>query len=365
MTENLMFPAAILALVVAICLPAPSPADETSTPSREFLVIARALPVPPVLPGLPPQKPQSVPLSAAESSPSAQSSMDAPVIERLPFSLQFQGTTSDLATISAFVLPGSTLELAATGGSGAFVAESKGGVLAVQGVSSWKWTAPKEHGDHEIRLRDRTGGQTARLHLFVLHPYDGHERIGDYHIGQYQGVAKDGDPAYNRPVGFVEVTAKNVDTMLSPHFRLGQFVCKGSTTYPKYVAVQTALLVKLESLIDALAKRGLPARTLHVMSGYRTPAYNAGIGNETTYSRHTYGDAADVFLDRDGDGMQDDLNADGRSTREDSRILYQIVEETLEAPPAIQMAGGLAVYGPNSAHGPFLHIDTRGKKARW
>lgn len=27
--------------------------------------------------------------------------------------------------------------------------------------------------------------------------------------------------------------------------------------------------------------------------------------------------------------------------------------------------GGLGVYGANSAHGPFVHVDVRGKRARW
>ena len=35
-----------------------------------------------------------------------------------------------------------------------------------------------------------------------------------------------GDPAYNRPRGFIEVTRENLGTWVSPHFRLAQFVCK-------------------------------------------------------------------------------------------------------------------------------------------
>jgi len=27
--------------------------------------------------------------------------------------------------------------------------------------------------------------------------------------------------------------------------------------------------------------------------------------------------------------------------------------------------GGLGVYGSNAAHGPFIHVDVRGSKARW
>lgn len=62
----------------------------------------------------------------------------------------------------------------------------------------------------------------------------------------------------------------------------------------------TRLLLKLELLLDAFRERGIDAETLFVMSGYRTADYNRLIGNTTSYSRHAYGDAADVFVDRDG-----------------------------------------------------------------
>ena len=47
------------------------------------------------------------------------------------------------------------------------------------------------------------------------------------------------------------------------------------------------------------------------MSGYRTPFYNRSIGNQTRFSRHVYGDAADIYADDDGDGKMDDLDGDG------------------------------------------------------
>ena len=47
---------------------------------------------------------------------------------------------------------------------------------------------------------------------------------------------------------------------------------------------------------------GIDASTFRILSGYRTPFYNRSIGNETHYSRHVYGDAADIYVDEDGDG---------------------------------------------------------------
>ena len=60
------------------------------------------------------------------------------------------------------------------------------------------------------------------------------------------------------------------------------------------------------------------------MSGFRTPQYNVAGGNtggRAGLSRHMYGDAADVFIDNDGDGVMDDLNRDGRSSIEDARVI--------------------------------------------
>lgn len=284
---------------------------------------------------------------------------------RVSFQVGFNGIESSWNTMSAFVMPGGTLEFAASGGSGSFTSDAGGGRLKRKGPASWAWTAPSQHGDHAITVRDERSGEEILLRVFVLHPYDGGDRVGSYRVGRYQKKPKDDDPAYNRPEGFVEVTERNLDAMLTPHFRLSQFVCKAESDFPKYVALRTELLVKLETLLEALARRGLPAQSLHVMSGYRTPAHNARIGNETTYSRHTYGDAADVFLDRDNDGQQDDLDEDGRVTLDDARVLYQLVEDTLDQSLPPQMVGGLSVYARRGDHGPFIHIDTRGKRVRW
>lgn len=310
-------------------------------------------------------------LASRATSPRASASYTVPHVHpdfddgRLPFSLRFHGIDSPWNRMAAFVMPGETLDFEARGGSGSFAGEAGGGHLATKGPASWSWSAPLEHGDHMIRVRDERSGEVALLRVFVLHPYDGSERIGSFPVGRYQPTPKDGDPAYNRPRGFVEVTERNVDAMLTPHFRLDQFLCREQSDWPKYVALRTELLVKLETLLDALAKRGLPAESLHVMSAFRTPAHNAEAGLETIYSRHTYGDAADVFLDRDGDGLQDDLNHDGKVTREDARVLYDLVEGTLDKALPPQMVGGLSVYGRTGAHGPYIHLDTRGKRIRW
>jgi uncharacterized protein YcbK (DUF882 family) len=111
---------------------------------------------------------------------------------------------------------------------------------------------------------------------------------------------------------------------------------------------------------------GYPVKGLHVMSGFRTPRYNdldLGPKARSAVSRHMYGDAADVYPDDDRDDRMDDLNHDGRVNEEDARIVFRAAEEVEKRFPAL--VGGVAIYRATAAHGPFVHIDCRGKRARW
>jgi hypothetical protein len=76
-----------------------------------------------------------------------------------------------------------------------------------------------------------------------------------------------------------------------------------------------------------------------------------------------YGDAADVFVDNDGDGRTDDLDGDGRVTIADAQVMARAAERVeLEHP---RLVGGIGVYSATASHGPFMHVDTRGYRARW
>jgi hypothetical protein len=161
------------------------------------------------------------------------------------------------------------------------------------------------------------------------------------------------------------VTAANRDTWLTPHFQLHQFECKQSGADPHFLVLTTRLLAKLETLLEAFRGAEIEATTLFIMSGYRTPAYNRAIGNQTLYSRHAYGDAADVFIDEDRDGRMDDLDGDGDGDAADARRLYDIANELADEDAYRPFLGGLALYGPAPHRGPFIHVDTRGKRARW
>ena len=191
--------------------------------------------------------------------------------------------------------------------------------------------------------------------------------LGSYRMGSWPAEQRNVSDRYGNPAGFIQVTQENQDTRISEHFRLRDFLTKDQAqVWPKYLVLQENLVDKLELLIGALNKRGVNVARMSVMSGFRTPQYNergVGAGGRAQNSRHQYGDAADVFVDNDGNGGMDDLNGDGRVNTADARWLAQVVEEVEQAHPAL--IGGVGVYSATSAHGPFVHVDVRGTKARW
>ncbi len=176
-----------------------------------------------------------------------------------------------------------------------------------------------------------------------------------------------GRAAYALPRGFVKVTKTTAATRVSEHFRLRDFLTKDQpNVWPKYLVLDLRLVDKLELLIATLREAGHPVKGLHVMSGFRTPRYNArdvGPGNRSAVSRHMYGDSADVYPDDDGDGRIDDLNGDGCVDPADARIVADAAERVEKAHP--DLAGGISVYPATAAHGPVVHVDTRGRRARW
>ena len=193
-------------------------------------------------------------------------------------------------------------------------------------------------------------------------------RFDAYRVGRWptRGLAAR-DARYAPPPGFIPVTPANESTLVSKRFRLSDFLTHDQQdVWPKVLVLRAPLLDKLELIGDALQRLGLPS-LMHVMSGFRTPQYNAlGVGprgGRARDSRHMYGDAADVIVDANRDGVMDDLNGDGRVTVQDARVLLAVAEGVEAEHP--DLVGGLAAYRANSAHGPFVHVDTRGVRARW
>lgn len=232
--------------------------------------------------------------------------------------------------------------------------------------------APGSPGIWDIVLAARNAVRTVpELRVISLLPLSAKRRgyIGEYRIGSwpYEEGGTPRTPAYRPPQGLVEVTPENVDVPVSRHFVLGDFLTKGQTNvWPKYVALSPLLLDKLELTIQQLETMGHPVEHVGVISGFRTPQYNVAGGNPSgrgALSRHMYGDAMDFFVDNDRDGRMDDLNGDGRVTVADARVMARAAEEVEKRFPSL--VGGIGVYPPTGAHAGFIHVDTRGFRARW
>jgi hypothetical protein len=190
-------------------------------------------------------------------------------------------------------------------------------------------------------------------------------RIDDYRIGAWP-TGQTG--AYAAPRGFVRVTPENMNTYVSRHFQLKDFLTKGQEgVWPKYVVISPRLLDKLELTIQELERMGHPVENVFVISGFRTPWYNVAGGNPQgrgALSRHMYGDAADIAIDNTRNGCMDDLNGDGTVDVRDARIIVEAAERVERRYP--HLVGGIGIYRPvRGSHCGMVHIDTRGHRARW
>ena len=300
-------------------------------------------------------------LLAARQAPS-------PAQDRGPgFAVRFKDEVTPYRVMALFVMPGDTVPLEAvlTDTLSRYTAEASAGRLEWTGPSRWRWIAARETGVSAIVVRDSTSGEAVALHAFVMVPRPAGTAIAGFRVGRYESRALRGDAGYARPRGLVEVTQANHGTPVAPHFTLGQFVSKQPGGYPKYLVLRERLLLKLEMVLEEATRAGLPVTTFRIMSGYRTPYYNRFIGNETRYSRHLYGDAADIYVDEDGDGVMDDLSGDGRADLEDAQLLAGVIERLALSSWYAPFEGGLGLYRGTRAHGPFIHLDVRGHPARW
>ena len=208
------------------------------------------------------------------------------------------------------------------------------------------------------------------FHFITMRPFADKVkgRIGGYRIGFFPSEQRAvRSAAYSNPDGFLEVTARNQDTPISEHFRLRDFLTHDqSAVWPKYLVLREPLVDKLELVLAELRSMGVPANRLRVMSGFRTPQYNqqgVGAGGRVQDSRHQYGDAADVYVVNGDRDWMSDLNRDGRIDTRDAKVLAQAAENVERNHP--DLIGGVGIYKATSTHGPFVHIDVRGTRARW
>ncbi|HEX2189879.1 MAG TPA: hypothetical protein VHG51_13315 [Longimicrobiaceae bacterium] len=194
-------------------------------------------------------------------------------------------------------------------------------------------------------------------------------RIGRYRIGSWPCETGDcpDNPIYATPPGMIEVTPENKEMFLSEHIQLKDFITKlQDDVWPKYVVADPQLLDKIELVVQELESMGHRVDNLFAVSGFRSPWYNANGGTTAgrgALSRHMYGDAMDIAVDNDRNGLMDDLNGDGRINLADARVIGRAVDRVEAEHP--ELVGGMHYYPPTGGHRGMVHIDTRGNRARW
>jgi hypothetical protein len=234
------------------------------------------------------------------------------------------------------------------------------GVDSIRALTGDTLRAPTVPGFYRLALlRGRERRILDDLTLAVMVPFE--EKRGGilngYRIGTFRAERRGASEM--RPDGFVQVMPELVNLPVTRHLRLGSFVAPdGQTTWPRYAALDRRLLDKLELVFQQLSRWRSDTNTVQlavsVNSGFRTPWYNRRVPRAARDSRHQLGDAADVVID---------ANGDGRITRDDANLVAAAVEIVEESHP--DLAGGLGIYVSSRYRQPYVHIDTRGKRARW
>jgi len=212
-------------------------------------------------------------------------------------------------------------------------------------------------------------GNDAKFHFITMKPW--RDKLGTsvngYNLGWWPAERRAVPSNYENPAGFIEVTAENQDTPLSTHFRLRDFLTHDQErVWPKYVVLREELIDKLELVLQTMQAEGVGTGHVRVLSGFRSPQYNARgamEGGMARHSRHQFGDAADLIIDDNRDGRMDDLNRDGRVNLQDTDLILRAVERVERKYP--ELVGGLGLYHEMGPSGPFAHIDVRDSRARW
>jgi uncharacterized protein YcbK (DUF882 family) len=221
--------------------------------------------------------------------------------------------------------------------------------------------APEKPGFYRLALMKNDKNRIIEgLTIAVLVPFGEKEgaMLNGYRIGTYLAEKLGGKQM--PPEGFLEIMPGDVNLAISTHLKVGDFLNHDSQdTWPRYAAVSPRLLDKIELVITELARWHGESPTeislaLDVKSGFRAPDHNRRVPRAAKDSQHQYGDAADVAID---------ANGDGKYTAVDSRMVGLAVEIVELKHP--ELVGGLGIYTSGHTRTTYVHIDARGKRARW
>ena len=290
--------------------------------------------------------------------------------EHANFSVVYKDLKIPLKTFSIFVLPREDIKIS-------IAAEDRGQTYTIElggkiyeSSTSFNWKAHAESGHYQATIREKNkaeSGSEIKINVFVLHPYENKngQYLEDFRIGYYPEIPADKKEMYSKPKGFLKIDQSLLELNLTPHFKMKQFLTGQSSDLPQFIAIQESLILKLEFFLEEVNKAGYYAESFGIVSLYRTPYFNKKIGNNTDFSRHLFGDAADIYIDNSGNEWMDDLNGDGQFTKADSDILADLAVKFDQKEEFNDLQGGVCSYKGNGVRGPFLHIDTRGRHITW
>lgn len=274
------------------------------------------------------------------------------------------------------------------------------GTLLSHGEGRYDYAPPPDGGAVTLRFRATLDRSNLERHPFTLAgetevrflfptpiekiPEADLKTIGGYPtIGAKSQLAPYRD-YYRPPTHFYRVDEENQHWFLSPNFKLGDFDLHFDYTpadaprvnqLPQYIALDPKLVLKLERILAGVREQGFPAKTLGILAGFRSPAYNQwkktqpGGGEFTSgVSRHLYGCAADFYVDVDGDGQMDDMNGDGKIDMADAAWIRDNVVDAVDCQAIDEMPGMKGACGIYPEHDipygpvqtPNLHVDIRG-----
>ncbi len=280
-------------------------------------------------------------------------------------------------------LPGENLEISAQAAEGPCrVTLLKNGQPFCEDAKL-PFTAPEKPGAYYIPLVLKSPTRSRASDICVVVPYrasgkrtqdgsidlfvDGQE-VGNYRTVNRSGNAKvkENPESYQPPVWWFRMTPQNMSFEVAPGLPVSDLVAPAEDSGLRHtdtVPVMYPMWLAVGKVRAALSAKGIPARTMKLISVFRTPPYNRGIGSNA-FGRHIYGDAFDFYIDPDGKGKAADLNRDGKLDRRDAYPVVAIIED-LMADGVIPM-GGVGVYNTiGGDHEVTMHVDLRGHRSTW
>lgn len=154
---------------------------------------------------------------------------------------------------------------------------------------------------------------------------------------------------------YYKVNRAQINQKIVGNFRIKDFLSKDEFYYKGLYdkdyyqnwLIDKRLLYSILELQKELQKKGYNQDGFWIRYGHRTPKHNAAV-NGAGSSRHILGEAADLVIE--------DINQDGKYTEEDKEIVLELVNNKI-----IGNKGGVGRYPGTRT----IHIDVRGKRARW